>query len=116
MISDAATIRPLGGPRLVGEAMVPEKASLKARVVGMVQGVGFRYFTELAAEEIGLAGYVMNCSDGSVEVMAEGEREALEQFLRQLRQGPSGARVEGVEETWGPYTGRFSSFAVRFGR
>lgn len=96
--------------------MVPEKASLKAWVLGRVQGVGFRYFTERMAEEIGLAGYVMNRSDGSVEVMVEGERGALEEFLRRLRQGPSGARVERVEEIWGPYTGQFAGFRVRFGR
>lgn len=98
------------------DRVVPEKASLKARVVGRVQGVGFRYFTEFVAGEIGLSGYVMNCLDGSVEILAEGEREGLEQLLRQLRQGPSGGRVERLEETWGPYTGQFTGFAVRFGR
>ena len=96
--------------------MVSEKASLTVWVIGRVQGVGFRYFTERVAEEIGVAGYVMNRSDGSVEVMAEGERGTLEQLLEHLKQGPSGARVERVEESWGPYTGRFVSFSVRFGR
>ncbi len=95
--------------------MGPEKASLKARVMGRVQGVGFRYFTERVAEEIGVSGYVMNCYDGSVEVVAEGERGVLEELLWRLQQGPRGARVERVEETWGPYTGRFSGFVVRFG-
>jgi acylphosphatase len=98
------------------DAMVSEKASLSARVIGRVQGVGFRYFTERVAEKIGVAGYVMNRSDGAVEVMAEGERGALEQLLEHLKQGPSGARVERVEESWGPYTGRFARFDVRFGR
>ncbi|MGH7472584.1 MAG: acylphosphatase [Candidatus Methylomirabilales bacterium] len=96
--------------------MVSEKASLTARVIGRVQGVGFRYFTERVAEEIGVAGYVMNRSDGGVEVVAEGERGTLEQLLEHLKQGPSGARVERVEESWGPYTGRFIGFSVRFGR
>jgi len=96
--------------------MVSEKASLTARVIGRVQGVGFRYFTERVAAEIGVAGYVMNRSDGSVEVMAEGERGTLQQLLEHLNRGPSGARVERVEESWGPYTGRFMGFSVRFGR
>lgn len=96
--------------------MVSEKASLTAWVIGRVQGVGFRYFTERVAEEIGVAGYVMNRSDGSVEVMAEGARDTLEQLLKHLKQGPFGARVERVEESWGPYTGRFIGFSVRFGR
>jgi len=96
--------------------MTSERASVTARVTGRVQAVGFRYFTQLAAEQIGVCGYAMNCSDGSVEVIAEGERDALEQFLRQLERGPSGARVERVEESWGPYTGQFTGFGVRFGR
>lgn len=95
--------------------MIPEKASLKARVIGRVQGVGFRFFTERVAEESGLSGYVMNCRDGSVEVLVEGEREALATLLGRLKQGPSGARVERVEETWGSYTGRFTGFSIRFG-
>ena len=95
--------------------MAPHKASLKARVIGRVQGVGFRYFTERVAQGTGVAGYVMNCHDGSVEVIAEGERETLEELLILLKQGPRGARVERVEETWGSYTGRFSGFTVRFG-
>ncbi|MEE9182471.1 MAG: acylphosphatase [candidate division NC10 bacterium] len=95
--------------------MVPKKVSLRARVMGRVQGVGFRFFTECVAEEIGLYGYVMNCRDGSVEVMVEGEEEALEELLRRLKQGPPGARVEKVEATRGSYTGEFSGFSVRFG-
>ena len=94
--------------------MDPDRASLTARVSGMVQGVGFRYFTERVAREIGLVGYVRNCRDGSVEVVAEGEREALRHLLRYLKRGPAGARVERVEETWGDHTGRFSAFTIRF--
>ena len=96
--------------------MGPEKASLRARVTGTVQGVGFRYFTKRVAGGMGVSGYVMNCHDGSVEVMAEGESETLKELLKLLKEGPRGARVEGVEETWGPYTGRFTEFSLRFGR
>ena len=96
--------------------MAQDLASLRALVVGRVQGVGFRYFTERMAEEMGLSGYVMNCRDGSVEVMAEGERGALEELLRRLRQGPSAARVEKVETAWGPYTGGYRGFSIRFSR
>ncbi len=95
--------------------MVAEKASVTVRVFGRVQGVGFRYFTEDLAHAMGVSGYVMNCSDGSVEVLAEGERQVLRRLLEQLRQGPPGARVERVEETWGPCTGQFAGFTVRFG-
>lgn len=96
--------------------MGPEKASLRARIIGTVQGVGFRYFTARVAERMEVSGYVMNCHDGSVEVLVEGESETLKELLRLLKEGPRGARVERVEETWGPYTGRFTEFSLRFGR
>ena len=61
-----------------------------------MQGVGFRYFAQDAARREGLHGYVTNHDDGTVEVNAEGEAEALERFERKLRQGPSRSRVEHV--------------------
>jgi len=65
-------------------------------VSGRVQGVGFRYFAQDAARREGLHGYVTNQDDGTVEVKAEGDVEALERFERALRQGPSKSRVEQV--------------------
>ena len=65
-------------------------------VSGRVQGVGFRYFAQDAARREGLHGYVTNQDDGTVEVKAEGEADALERFERALRRGPSGSRVEHV--------------------
>lgn len=65
-------------------------------VSGRVQGVGFRYFAQDAARREGLHGYVANQDDGTVEVKAEGEAEALERFERALRRGPSRSRVEHV--------------------
>ena len=64
---------------------------------GRVQGVGFRYFTQTAAAREGLSGWVRNTPDGGVETAAEGDREALDRFERQLRHGPAGARVERVD-------------------
>ena len=63
-------------------------------VRGRVQGVGFRYFVLKRARERGLKGQVRNRPDGAVEAEAEGARAALESWLEQLRQGPTGARVE----------------------
>jgi acylphosphatase len=65
-------------------------------VSGRVQGVGFRYFAQDAARREGLHGFVMNHDDGTVEVKAEGDADALERFERQLRHGPSRSRVERV--------------------
>ena len=61
-----------------------------------MQGVGFRYFAQDAARREGLHGYVANQDDGTVEVKAEGEADALERFERALRRGPSRSRVEHV--------------------
>jgi acylphosphatase len=66
-------------------------------VHGRVQGVGFRFFTRERAALEGLAGWVRNAADGSVEVEAEGEREAVDRFERALRHGPAGARVDTVD-------------------
>jgi acylphosphatase len=76
-----------------------------ALVSGNVQGVGYRAFAQRKAQELGLSGYAENLRDGRVEVVAEGPREDLEQFLRFLRQGPRLARVDQVEVQWGEATG-----------
>ncbi|RIH89886.1 acylphosphatase [Calidithermus roseus] len=76
-----------------------------ALVSGNVQGVGYRAFAQRKAQELGLSGYAENLRDGRVEVVAEGPKEDLEQFLRFLRQGPRLARVEQVEVQWSEATG-----------
>ena len=65
---------------------------------GRVQGVGFRYFAQRAAEELGLAGYVRNLDDGRVEVYAIGPEDKLAAFAGRLRRGPRWADVRGVDE------------------
>ncbi|WP_192457410.1 acylphosphatase [Musicola keenii] len=71
--------------------------SMIAWVYGVVQGVGFRYHTQLQAQRLGVCGYVRNCDDGSVEVVACGEPQAVEQLINWLRQGgPRYARVDRV--------------------
>ena len=70
---------------------------IKAWVHGMVQGVGFRYSTQMQAQQLGLTGYAHNLDDGSVEVLACGESEQLEQLLSWLKAGgPRSARVDRV--------------------
>ena len=66
-------------------------------VRGRVQGVGFRWFVRERARALGLAGCVCNRSDGAVEVQAEGDQPAIDALLRDLRIGPSGAQVLGIE-------------------
>lgn len=65
---------------------------------GRVQGVGFRYFAQRAALELGLTGYVRNLDDGGVEAYASGPEEQLSRFAALLRRGPRMAEVRTVEE------------------
>jgi len=64
-----------------------------------VQGVGFRYFVEHAAQQLGVRGWVRNDDDGSVEVYAVGTREQLSELAGLLWRGPRWAEVRGVEES-----------------
>lgn len=90
------------------------KARLHAFVSGRVQGVFFRDFTRRWARTLGLTGWVRNVFDGRVEVMAEGNQEALETLIEKLKEGPPAARVENVEVEWDEYRAEFYDFTIRF--
>lgn len=80
--------------------MAEESASATRRffISGSVQGVGFRYFTQRAAERLRLSGYVRNLSDGRVEVLASGTAGQLAALKSELERGPQGAFVSEVIE------------------
>ncbi len=90
-----------------------ELASLHAVVHGLVQGVYFRSFVARNARALGLTGCVRNLPGGRVDVVSEGEREKLEELLRQIEDGPPFARVDGVDVDWSEYRGTFGRFEVR---
>ena len=91
----------------------PEE-SFQAFAHGRVQGVGFRAFVQRKAREVGLKGYARNLTDGiSVEVMAEGQRLALDSLLAALKLGPPGGHVERVDVTWLPASGGYERFGTR---
>ena len=85
---------------------------LYATVYGRVQGVSFRFYTRDTAAALGLTGWVSNRYDGSVEVVAEGGRAALERLLDFLQQGPPMARVDSVQHDFGPATREFKRFTI----
>jgi acylphosphatase len=68
----------------------------KVTVQGRVQGVGFRYAVARAARNRGVAGWVRNLPDGTVEAVFEGEPDAVESLVRLCRDGPRGSEVRGV--------------------
>ena len=80
---------------------------------GRVQGVGFRFFIEEQARRENLHGYVRNVEDGCVEILAEGDAEALERFERAVRRGPAGARVDACDMTELTPTRRATGFSIR---
>ena len=86
---------------------------MTARISGRVQGVGYRWWARRQADQLGLLGWVMN-ADGErgVELVAEGEGEALDELERRLWQGPEAARVEKVEARRGPASGEFDGFGI----
>lgn len=87
---------------------------LHAVVRGYVQGVGFRYFVQRRAGQLGLRGWVRNNDDGTVEVLAEGERPELEELRRSLEEGPRMARVSAVDADWMKATGGLDRFDLAF--
>lgn len=79
--------------------MEPPAQTVRFVVSGLVQGVGYRWFVRRAAVRLGLSGIARNLPDGTVEVTAAGSAQALEELERELRRGPSTARVQGVEKS-----------------
>jgi acylphosphatase len=94
---------------------VSAEQRLEAVARGRVQGVGFRFHVVRAAERLGVVGWVANEADGAVRCVAEGSPEDLQRLLAELREGPAGASVDRVDESWSPATGEFVRFAVRSG-
>jgi len=89
---------------------------VRARVIfrGRVQGVGFRYTATHLASFHDVTGYVSNLVDGSVELVAEGERATVEVFVRSVSERMA-RHIRGTELAWAPATGEFQEFGVRFG-
>ena len=90
-----------------------ETFRLHAFVEGRVQGVGFRYFTIETAQQYSLTGWVRNRWNNKVEVVAEGELENLNHLLADLRRGPLGSDVRGVDYDFSDSQGEFERFTVR---
>ncbi len=89
-----------------------EKKALRLRIFGRVQGVGFRYYTQKKAQELNITGYVRNMPDGSVYIEAEGNPDALEQFVLWCETGPDWARVSNLSKQYSPVMG-YTEFEIR---
>lgn len=89
------------------------KKRLYLKIFGQVQGVGLRYHASEVAKNLGLAGWMKNVSDGTVEGEIEGEEKSLEEFLEWAKKGPRWARVEKVEARWEEFKDEFPNFKIR---
>ena len=96
----------------IGRSMALAAANLVVR--GRVQGVGFRFFVRQHARDLGLTGWVKNLPDRNVEIYAEGEKETLDTFISDMREGPTFSHVSDIDIDWLEPSGRFSGFDIRF--
>ena len=95
-------------------AKTPESDLVRAHVFvsGRVQGVSFRWYTQLKAQELGLAGWVRNLWDGRVEAIFEGEKKAVQRAVDWCHVGAPSARVYDVEVSYEEPSGEFSRFRI----
>lgn len=91
-----------------------DQTRLHANVYGRVQGVGFRAFVVETGVTLGATGWARNKWDGSVELVAEGDRQTLESLLAALHRGPRMAKVTRVDVDWQPASGEFNTFHLKF--
>jgi acylphosphatase len=90
-----------------------ENKRLHATVHGRVQGVGFRYFVVECANRLGLVGWARNRFNGTVEVVAEGPAETLENLAADLQRGSRSSNVTRVDTEYSAGTGEFERFSIR---
>jgi acylphosphatase len=87
-------------------------ARVSLKIFGQVQGVYYRFTAKTEAEKLGLFGWSSNNDDGSVEIVAEGEKEQLEKLIDWCKKGSFLAKVEKVDIDWQDYKGEFKSFDI----
>ena len=87
---------------------------VRLKIQGRVQGVWFRDSTRSQAIGLGVFGWVKNCADGSVEVLAEGQEDKITALIAYCAEGPSHARVDRLQETREEWSGEFNSFDIVF--
>jgi len=87
---------------------------IEVAVYGRVQGVSFRYYTQLEAQRLGVTGWVANHPDRSVRIVAEAPEDSLQKFIDFLHQGSPLAWVENVAVRWQEASGEFRQFSIQW--
>lgn len=84
------------------------------QITGRVQGVAFRAYTTREARRLDLSGWVRNCTDGSVELLAEGDMAPLEELEAWCHHGPTSASVANINTQWLEFIGDLGPFSIRY--
>jgi len=109
-----ATTHPGVVARFIGlKGYFQVKTRVHLYISGRVQGVFFRDSAQQTAQSCGVTGFVKNLRDSRVELIAEGEDEAIKKLIQWCHSGPPAANVESVEMHHEPYSGEFPDFEVR---
>lgn len=108
------TLLPKLGTPVTLTIEVNRKMQLFVIITGKVQGVGFRNFTQLNARQLGINGYAKNLPNGTVAVVAEGDKAQLDTLVALLKKGPRYARVDSLEIDERSFTGEYESFGIRY--
>ena len=87
-------------------------ARSRVLISGLVQGVFFRREISYLARQLGVTGWTRNLPDGGVEVVGEGDKEAIDKLIQFCRVGPAGARVRNVSVEWEDFKGEFRGFRI----
>ena len=93
--------------------MIGPKVRIHSFIKGTIRDGGFSEAVQRAATHLGINGRMKHLPDRRVEVIAEGEKHTLEQFLEEIRYGEVAAQITDIQTTWGEATGEFSGFLVR---
>ncbi len=84
------------------------------RIHGKVQGVGYRFFATRVARRLGLKGWIENNRDGTVEATVEGEKDAIDEWIEELKEGPRYAEVTHIDQESKDFSGTLPDFDVKF--
>ena len=84
------------------------------RIHGKVQGVGYRFYATRVARRMGLKGWIQNNRDGSVEALVVGEKQAIDDWVEEIREGPRYSEVTKIDSESREFTGKLPDFDVKF--
>ena len=89
------------------------KVRIHSFIIGIVRDEGFSDTVKRVAQHLGINGQVKHLPDRRIEIIAEGEKHILEQFLEEIRYGEMTVQIKDIQTTWKEATGGFSGFLLR---